>query len=83
MKVLLAVAAVALCTLAPGVASACEYDDTSAAATPPTQLGLAPAPAASKAPAQSVVKASNMKAAKQTAKIKTGSDAKIAAVTTR
>lgn len=83
MKVFLAAAALTLCAFAPGVVSACEYDDTSAALTPPTQLGAAPAPAASKAPAQNIVKASSTKAAKQTAKTKTGSDAKIAAVVTR
>jgi hypothetical protein len=81
MKVLLAITALGLCTLSPGI-SACDYDDaTSASATPPAQLGLAPAPAASKAP---VVKASAQKAAtkQQVTKSKQTND-KIAAASPR
>ena len=63
MKVLLAMTALGLCVIAPGI-SACEYEDaTSASATPPAQLGLAPAPSASRAPAANVVKANVQKAA--------------------
>ena len=62
MKVLLAMTALGLCVIAPGI-SACEYDATSASATPPAQLGLAPAPAASRAPVANVVKANVQKAA--------------------
>ena len=78
MKVLLAVTALGLCTMAPGI-SACEYDDaTSASATPPAQVGLAPA--ASKAPATSVVKARvQMAAAKQQATKSKPANDKVAA----
>jgi hypothetical protein len=50
MKKVSAATAVALFGLAPALGSACEYNDSSAAAQPPTQLATAPAPAASKAP---------------------------------
>jgi len=83
MKLMLAATALALCAFTPGVASACEYDDTSAAATAPTQVGVAPAPAASKVPAQNVVKASTTKAKQTASKTKTVPDAKVAAVSTR
>jgi hypothetical protein len=58
MKRLLIGTALVLVGLAPAIGSACEYNDvTMASATPPAQLGLATAPAASKAPAPVVAKA--------------------------
>jgi hypothetical protein len=57
--------ALALFGLAPTIGSACEYNDaTSASATPPTQLGMASPPPASKAPAPVVAKAPLLKQAK-------------------
>jgi hypothetical protein len=80
MKRLVAVTTLALFALAPGIGSACEYGDS--AATAAEQLGLAPAPAATKVPAPTVAKAKVSTPAKQvTAKVKaTTPDAKVAAV---
>ena len=65
MKRILIGTALALFGLAPAIGSACEYNDvTMASATPPAQLGLANAPAASKAPAPVVAEAP-VKEAKQ------------------
>ena len=67
MKRILIGTALAMFGLAPTIGSACEYNDaTSASATPPTQLGMASPPAASKAPAPAVVKAPLVKQAKAT-----------------
>ena len=49
MKRSIAVAVLALFGLAPAVGAACEYNQATAPSTPAEQLGLAPAPAASKA----------------------------------
>ncbi len=78
MKPVLAIVAIALLGLAPGV-SACELDDTTAAATPPAQLGLAQAPAASKAPAQKTVKATVAKARAATRDKTAATDSRMAA----
>ena len=65
MKRILIGTALALFGLAPTIGSACEYNDaTSASATPPTQLGMASPPPASKAPAPVVTKAPLFKQAK-------------------
>jgi hypothetical protein len=81
---LAATAVAAACGLVPASAVACEYDDSSASATPPTQLGLAPAPAATKAATPVIAKAPAAKTTKQVAKTKApAADAKLAAVTTR
>jgi hypothetical protein len=59
MKRLLIGTTLALFGLAPAIGAACEYNDASmASSTPAAQLGLATAPAASKAPAPIVAKAS-------------------------
>lgn len=56
MRKILAAAALTAFAFAPAIGAACEYSDASmASADPPAQLGLAPAPAASKAPAPVVV----------------------------
>ena len=85
MKRILIGTALALFGLAPTIGSACEYNDaTSASATPPTQLGMASPPPASKAPAPVVAKAPLFKQAKQ-AGDKTASpsqDVKVAKVST-
>jgi hypothetical protein len=66
MKRILIGTALALFGLAPAIGSACEYNDaTSASATPPTQLGMASPPPASKAPAPAAAKAPLLKQAKQ------------------
>jgi hypothetical protein len=58
MKRLLVGTTLALFGLAPAIGAACEYNDASmASSTPAAQLGLATAPAASKAPAPVVAKA--------------------------
>jgi hypothetical protein len=55
MKKLVAAAVLAAFGVAPAVGFACEYNDASmASADPPAQLGLQPAPQASKAPAPTV-----------------------------
>jgi hypothetical protein len=65
MKRLLIGTALALFGLAPMIGSACEYTDASmASATPPAKLGLA-TPAASQAPAPTVVKAPVVKQARE------------------
>ena len=83
MKRLLIGTALALFGLAPAIGSACEYNDASmASSTPPAQLGLAAAPAASKAPAPVVAKAPVVRQAKEAA-VKTtapAAEAKVAAV---
>ena len=60
MRKMLATSVLALFGLAPALGSACEYEKaaTSASATPPAQLASVQTPAASKAPAPSVLKAS-------------------------
>ncbi|MDQ2917311.1 MAG: hypothetical protein ABI316_04140 [Casimicrobiaceae bacterium] len=66
MKRILIGTALALFGLAPTIGSACEYNDaSSASATPPTQLGMASPPPASKAPAPVVTKVPLFKQAKQ------------------
>lgn len=66
MKRLLIGTALALFGLAPAIGSACEYDKASmASSTPPAQLGLAAAPAASKLPAPAVAKAPVARQAKE------------------
>jgi hypothetical protein len=79
MKRVVAATALALFGLAPAVGSACEYDKSAATTAPPAQLALAPVPAASKAPASTVVKGLAPKAAEQdSGKIKEpASDAKV------
>jgi hypothetical protein len=62
MKRLVVAVAAELFGLAPAIGSACEYSDAMASATLPAQLGLAPAPQASKAPATKMVKAPAQKA---------------------
>lgn len=64
MKRTIAVAVLALFGLAPAVGTACEYNQAMASSTPAEQLGLAPAPAASKA-APAVANAPVAKAQKQ------------------
>ena len=80
-RVLLSTGLGLLLAVAPGAASACgEYDATSASATPPAQMGLAPAPAASKADPVVVTKAPAAKSPKQsTAKKGQPVDNKVAA----
>ncbi|MGH8715003.1 MAG: hypothetical protein ACREYB_13445 [Casimicrobiaceae bacterium] len=76
--------ALAVLGLAPAIGVACEYvDDSSASATPPARLALAPAPAASRVPASTVAKALAPNATKQAAsKVKTPArDPKVAAAT--
>jgi len=83
MKRLVAVAVVALFGLAPAVGAACEYNQAMAASTPAEQLGLAPAPAASKA-APAVAKAPIAKAQKQAVgKDKAPAQDKVASVASR
>jgi len=78
MKVILAIAALGLCTLSPGV-GACEYDDaTSASATPQTQVGVAPAASKNQA-AANVVKASAQKTSPKQQVTKGKTNDKIAA----
>ena len=64
MKRGIAVAVLALFGLAPAVGAACEYNQAMASSTPAEQLGLAPAPAASKT-APAVAKAPAAKVQKQ------------------
>ena len=64
MKRGIAVAALALFGLAPAIGAACEYNQAMASSTPAEQLGLAPAPAASKT-APAVAKAPAAKVQKQ------------------
>ena len=64
MKRGIAVAALALFGLAPAIGAACEYNQAMASPTPAEQLGLAPAPAASKT-APAVAKAPAAKVQKQ------------------
>jgi hypothetical protein len=85
-KTALTATALALFGLAPGVGSACEYDaSTSASATPPSQLALAPAPAATKVPAPKALLAPAPKTAKQdSGKTRESTpDVKVVAVSTR
>lgn len=85
MKRILIGTALALFGLAPTIGSACEYNDaTSASATPPTQLGMASPPPASRMPAPAVAKAPLFKQAKQTGDKATSaaSDAKVAKAAT-
>ena len=66
MKRILIGTALALFGLAPAIGSACEYNNASmASSTPPAQLGLAAAPAASKAPAAVAAKAPAVRQATQ------------------
>jgi len=83
MKNLVAAAALAAFGLAPAVGFACEYNDASmASADPPAQLGLQPAPQASKAPAPATVAKALPKAQKQVPdKAPTPVDAKMAVAT--
>jgi hypothetical protein len=83
MKKLVAVAVLAAFGLAPAVGFACEYNDASmASADPPAQLGLQPAPQASKAPAPTTVAKALPKAQKQAPdKARTPLDAKMAVAT--
>lgn len=69
---------------AAAVASACDYVDKATMASTTEQMGLAPTPEASKAPATTVVKTTEPKVVKQVnAKVKAStSDGKVAAVTT-
>ena len=64
MRKAIALAVLALFGLAPAVGVACEYNQAMASSTPAEQLGLAPAPAASKA-APAVAKAPVAKVQKQ------------------
>ena len=64
MKRRIAVVVLALFSLAPAVGAACEYNQAMASSTPAEQLGLAPAPAVSKAP-PAVAKAPVAQAKKQ------------------
>lgn len=84
MKRLLAASSLVLFGLAPAIGAACEYNDASASTSSPEQLGMAPAPQASKAPAPVIAKAPVAKTAKQaTDKVKTASsDAKLVVVKT-
>lgn len=83
MKRIVAATALAVFALAPSIGSACEYD-SSASAAPVDQLGLAPAPAATKVPAPTIAKAPAAKPAKQVvAKAKVPApDAKVATAST-
>jgi hypothetical protein len=87
MKRFLAGTTVALFGLAPMIGWACEYTDASmAASTPEAKLGLAAAPAASKAPAPVVAKAPAVKQAKvasDKATSQSASGAKLAEATHR
>jgi len=66
MKRLLTLTALAVFGLAPAIGGACEvYDDTSASAAPPAQLGSAPA--ATKVPAPTLAKALTPKVVKPAA----------------
>ena len=57
MKRALAAVAVAVFGLSPAIGAACEYNDaSSASATPPVQMGLAQAPAATMVPTAAVAK---------------------------
>ena len=65
MKRFLVGTMLALFGLAPAIGAACAYNDASmASSTPAAQLGLATAPAASKAPAPVVAKAAAAKQVK-------------------
>lgn len=81
MKTVLAATALAIFGLAPAIGAACEYnDDSSASATPPSQVASAPAPATTKAPAPAVAKVVAPNSVKQVAgKVKSPvSDPKLA-----
>jgi hypothetical protein len=85
MKRLIAATAVASFALAPAIAFACEYNGaSSASATVPAQLALAPAPVASKAPAPAAASTPAPKAVKQEqGKVKTPApDTKLVVMTT-
>ena len=85
MKKSIAVAVLALFGLAPAVGAACEYNQAMASSTPTEQLGLALAPAASKA-APAVAKAPVAKAQKQTVvkdKVPAQAQDKVASVASR
>lgn len=78
MQKLVTVTALALFGLAPAIGSACEYNQAMASSAQ-EQLGLAPAPAATKAPV--VAKAAVAKPQKQAAKDKApAQDPKLVAV---
>jgi hypothetical protein len=80
MKRRIAVVVLAMFGLAPAVGAACEYNQAMASATPAEQLGLAPAPAASKT-APAVAKAPVVKAQKEAvSKDKAPTKDKVAAV---
>jgi hypothetical protein len=80
MKRALAATALALFGLAPAIGAACEYNDASAASAS-EQLGMAPVPPASKAPAPVVAKASAAKTSGVQTKVKAPlTDAKLVAV---
>ena len=83
MKRVLAAATLAVFSLAPVAGYACEYSDVKASAEPLEQLGLAPAPAASKVPGPALAKAPAPRALKQDpVKVKApvpASDAKVVA----
>jgi hypothetical protein len=83
MKRVIAVTILALFGLAPAVGAACEYNQAMASSTPAEQLGLAPAPAASKT-APAVAKAPVAKAQKQAvSKDKAPAQDKVASVSGR
>ena len=83
MKKGIAVAVLALFGLAPAVGAACEYNQAMASSTPAEQLGLAPAPAATKV-APAVAKAPVAKVQKQAvSKDKAPAQDKVASVTSR
>ena len=82
MKNLLCALAAASMALAPALAFACEYD-SAASMSRAEQLGLAPAPAATKVPLATVAKTAAPRTGKQaTAKSKAAADTRIAAATT-
>jgi hypothetical protein len=85
MKKMLVATALVVWGLTPAMSAACEYsDDSSASATPPAQLGVAPTPAATKVPAAAVAKTVAPNAVKQVeGKVKAPvPDPKLAAGTT-
>jgi hypothetical protein len=84
MKRILAATALVAFGLAPTIGYACEYNDASMASANTTgQLGLQPAPQASKAPAPVVAKAVTPKVVKQAKTKAPVTDAKLAAAAAR
>jgi hypothetical protein len=72
MKKTVVLGALAMFGLAPAIGWACsDYDDTSASAAPPAKMAVAPAPAASKMPANIVKAAAATPANQAQAKSKT------------